>query len=356
MRIRSSYIALFFTLPLIAWGSGALYYLPLPTPWPTVVAAGFAQAALAIFLLTRSWKKAVMLFAALFAVVLVAFLQQKPANNRNWQPDLALLPSASIEGDRVTLHNIRNCDYRTETDFTVHHYDKTFDLNALTSLDLYLVDWGLGSVVHTMVSFGFNNQDYVAVSIEARKEVGEGYSTLRGFFRQYELTYVVADERDVVRLRTNYRQGETAYLYRIQGDKQLFREVFLDYFRSINQLHDRPEWYNALLTNCTSVLRGHTRPHFRKVFWDWRLLANGYADELAYEKGMLDTSLPFAELKQRSIINPKAKAADQDRQFSQRIREGLPGMNLAPPTTTQEEKNLHTTTIVTSTLKKRSTP
>jgi hypothetical protein len=247
---------------------------------------------------------------------------------------LALLPSATIEGDKVTVHNIRNCDYRTETDFTVQHYDKTFDLNALTSLDLYLVDWGLGSMVHTMLSFGFNNQDYVAVSIEARKELGEGYSTLRGFFRQYELTYVVADERDVVRLRTNYRQGETAYLYRVRGDKHLFREVFLDYLRAINQLHDRPEWYNALLTNCTSVLRGHTRPYFRKVSWDWRLLANGYADEMAYEKGALDTSLPFAELKQRSIINPKAKAADQDPNFSLRIREDLPGMSLLPPTNT----------------------
>lgn len=245
------------------------------------------------------------------------------------------MPSATIEGDKVTIHNIRNCDYHAETDFTVHHYDKTFDLNALTSIDLYLVDWGLGSVVHTMLSFGFNNQDYVAISIEARKELGEGYSTLRGFFRQYELTYVVADERDVVRLRTNYRQGETAYLYRIQGDKHLFREVFLDYLRAINQLHDRPEWYNALLTNCTSVLRGHTRPYFRKVSWDWRLLANGYADEMAYEKGTLDTSLPFAELKQRSIINPKAKAADQNPNFSLRIREGLPGMNLLPPTNTQ---------------------
>lgn len=335
MHDRRPFIALILALPLMAWGSASLYYSPLPAPWPTVAAAGFAQASLAIFLMNRTWKKAAFLFAALFAVPLVFFLLQKPSNERKWQPDLALLPSATIDGDKVTIHNIRNCDYLTETDFTVRHYDKTFDLNALTSLDLYLVDWGLGSVVHTMLSFGFNNQDYVAISIEARKELGEGYSTLRGFFRQYELTYVVADERDVVRLRTNYRQGETAYLYRVQGDQRLFREVFLDYLRAINKLHDRPEWYNALLTNCTSVLRGHTRPYFRKVSWDWRLLANGYADEMAYEKGTLDTSLPFAELKQRSIINPKAKAADQDRQFSLRIREGLPGMSLPTPTHTQ---------------------
>ncbi len=332
MPDRRSLIALFLALPLIAWGVGALYYLPLPRPLPTVAAVVFVLASVAVFLLARTWKKAVALFAVLFVVALGAFLLQKPSNERNWQPDLALLPSATIEGDRVTIHNIRNCDYRTETDFTVQHYDKTFDLKELTSVDLYLVDWGLKSVVHTMLSFGFNNRDYVAISIEARKEMGEGYSTLRGFFRQYELTYVVADERDVIRLRTNYRQGETTYLYRIRGDKKLFRDVFLDYFRSINQLKEKPAWYNALLSNCTSVLLGHTRPYSRKVFWDWRLLANGYADELAYEVGTLDTSLPFAELKRQSIINPKAKAADQDPNFSLRIRAGLPGMNPTPQT------------------------
>lgn len=329
MHRRRLFIALFFALPFVVWGGASLYYsTSLPSTLSSVAAAGFVLTSLLFFLVARTWQKAMALFAVLFTVVLVSFLLKKPSNDRNWQPDLVLLPYATIEGDQVTVHNIRNCDYRTETDFTVKHYDKTFDLNSLTSIDLYLVDWGLGSVVHTMLSFGFNNRDYVAVSIEARKELGEGYSTLRGFFRQYELTYVVADERDVVRLRTNYRQGETTYLYRIQGDKKLFQEVFLDYLGSINRLKDQPEWYNALLTNCTTQLRGHTRPYFHKVAWDWRLLANGYADELAYEKGALDTSLPFAELKQRSIINPQAQKADQDSDFSLRIRDRLPGMNL----------------------------
>lgn len=327
MHNRRKLLALLFALPLVAWGGMSLYYSMLLGPLSAWAAAGYTLASMAIFLLGRTWEKATILFALLFALVLVVFFLQKPSNNRDWQPDLALLPSATIDGDKITIHSIRNCDYRTETEFTVRHYDKTFDLNALTSLDLFLVDWGLGSVVHTMLSFGFNNLEYVAISIEARKEQGEGYSTLRGFFRQYELMYVVADERDVVRLRTNYRQGETVYLYRIQGDKELFREVFLDYFRSINQLKDKPAWYNALLSNCTSVLRGHTRPYFRKVLWDWRLLANGYADEMAYEKGILDTSLPFAELKRRSIINSKAKEADGDPDFSLRIRAGLPGID-----------------------------
>ena len=328
MYNRRSFIALIVALPLVGWGGLSLYYSGLPGFLPSAAAVGFVVGSLTIFVLAGTWKKAVSLFTVLFVLVLVAFFLKKPSNERNWQPDLALLPYATIEGNSVTIHNIRNCDYRSETDFTVQYYDKIFDLDTLTSIDLFLVDWGLKSLVHTMVSFGFDDRDYIAVSIEARKEQGEGYSTVQGFFRQYELTYVVADERDVIRLRTNYRQGETVYLYRIQGNKQLFRQVFHDYLHSINQLKEKAEWYNALLTNCTTQLRGHTRPYFHKVFWDWRLLANGYADELAYEKGTLDTSLPFSELKRISIINPEAKAADKDADFSRRIREKLPGMSL----------------------------
>ncbi|MGB3211428.1 MAG: DUF4105 domain-containing protein [Desulforhopalus sp.] len=320
-------ITLVLCLPLVGWGALALYYSSFSGLPTVVVATGFVALSIAVLVLFNSWKKALATFVMLFAMVLMIFFLKKPSNDREWQPDLAILPYASMEGDnRITLHNIRNCDYRSESDFTVQYYNKTFDLDNLTSVDLYLVDWGLKHVAHTMLSFGFNNQDYIAISIEARKERGESYSTLQGFFRQYELTYVVADERDLIRLRTNYRQGETVYLYRVQGSNGLFRQVFLDYFKSINRLRENPEWYNALLTNCTTQLRGHTRPYYRKVFWDWRLLANGYVDELAYEVGTIDNSIPFAELKKMSVINSKAMDADQAPDFSQRIRDKLPGM------------------------------
>ena len=180
-----------------------------------------------------------------------------------------------------------------------------------------------------MVSFGFEDGSYLCISIETRKEVGEEYSSIKGFFRQYELIYIVGDERDLVRLRTNYRQGETVYLYRIQGESlEATRQIFLDYVKYINRLKENPEWYNALTGNCTTQIRGHTRPYAGKVWWDWRILANGYIDELAYELGVLDRSMPFQELKQRSIIKGRAQAADQDPAFSKRIREGLPGINL----------------------------
>jgi hypothetical protein len=325
------YIALaIILLALVAWGTLAIYFSYLPASLRYGGAGLFAAAAAAALLFLRPKRKGMAVFAAMFAVVLVGWFSMAPSNHRNWQPDVAVLPYATIDGDAITIHNIRNCDYRTEADCTVQYDDKTFHLSRLRSFDLFLSDWGLKAIVHTLVSFGFDDGRYLCISIETRKEVGEAYSTIKGFFRQYELFYVVADERDLVRLRTNYRQGETVYLYRMQGASlDVVKEIFLDYLVYINRLKEKPEWYNALTGNCTTEIRGHTRPYAGKIGFDWRLLANGYVDELAYENGVIDTSMPFNALKQRSIINPKARAADQDPAFSQKIRQGLPGMD--PP-------------------------
>jgi len=252
-----------------------------------------------------------------------------PSNDRDWQPDLATLAWAEIVGDKVTIHNIRNCDYRTETDFTCHYYDKTFDLSKLKGVDFYLVYWGSPSIAHTMMSFDFEGQGNVCFSIETRKQKGQEYSTVKGFFRQYEIIYIVADERDLVRLRTNYREkgkGEDVYLYHLNTTPVFAREVFLSYLREVNSLKARPEWYNALTENCTTSIRKHTMPYNPKARLDWRIIVNGYIDEMLYERGMIDTNLPFAELKKLSYINPRAKAADKDPAFSKLIRVGLPEM------------------------------
>ncbi|HWY30434.1 MAG TPA: DUF4105 domain-containing protein [Candidatus Acidoferrum sp.] len=264
-----------------------------------------------------------------FVVVLAWWLSLQPSNNRDWLPDVAVLPYADITGNQVTIHNIRNCDYRTETDFDVHHYDKTFNLDQLRTVDLYLVTWGSPNIAHTMVSFGFTDGDYVCFSIETRKTKGQEYSAVKGFFRQYELTYIIADERDVVRVRTNYRQDEEACLYRLQVTPQTGRKRFLDYLRRANELRDHAEWYNALTDNCTTAIRVQ-RAAADRAPWDWRMLVNGHLDEMLYERGILITNLPFAELKQRSNINARAKAADQAVDFSQVIRQGLPGFGEEP--------------------------
>lgn len=262
-----------------------------------------------------------------FAVAVSWFLSLAPANNRDWQPDLAVLAWAEITGDKVVLHNIRNCDYRTETDFTCRYDDRVFDLAGLRTVDLFLVYWGSPNIAHTMLSFGFEGGGNVCFSIETRKEKGEDYSAVKGFFRQYEKIYVVADERDVVRLRTNLRR-EDVYLYRLRVKPEIVRKVFLDYLREVNRLKERPEWYNALTGNCTTSIRRHTVPYNPDARLDWRLIVNGYIDEMIYERGILSQDLSFSELKKRSYINPKAQAADQDPDFSRRIREGLPEISL----------------------------
>ncbi len=310
------------------WAVAALYF-DVRIWWlqlPLAVIYGLGMLAVWIWV-RRPWKAVVT--GAGFVVVLTWWFSLQPSNNGNWQPDVAVLPYADINGNQVTLHNIRNCDYRTETDYTVRHYDRTFYLDQLRTVDLYLVTWGSPDIAHTMVSFGFTNGDYVCFSIETRKEKGEEYSALKGFFRQFELTYVIGDERDLVRLRTNYRQGEEVYLYRLHATPEQGRKLFLDYLRRANELREHAEWYNALTDNCTTAIRTQ-RAAADRAPWDWRMLLNGHLDELLYERGMIVTNLPFAELKKLSNINARAKAAGDAADFSQRIRDGLPGFGEEP--------------------------
>jgi len=310
----------------VLWSVMAVYYSNLPAPWMKTTACSlYLIALLLVLVLARPWWLKRLLCLGGFIVVLVWFLLIPPSNDRTWQPDVTVLPYAEINGDQVTIHNIRNCDYRSETDYTVRHYDKTLDLSKLQSADFYVVYWGSPLIAHTMLSFGFGGNDYVCFSIETRKEKGEAYSAIKGFFRQFELTYVVADERDLVRLRTNYR-GEQVYLYRLKTDPAVARLVFLDYLKEVNRLRARPEWYNALTSNCTTNIRGHTRAYTKNKGFDWRIIVNGRVDELAYERGSLDQTLPFALLKTRSLVNEHARAADQAPDFSSRIRDGLPGI------------------------------
>lgn len=310
-------------LLLAGWGVMALWFAKLPLFVRVVAASAYGLGMLLLPLLLRPRRLGLLAALVLFALVVAWFFSIPPSNSRDWQPDVAVLPFAEIQGNLVTVHNIRNCDYRSETDYTCHYYDKSFDLNKLGTVDLFLVHWGSPHIAHPILSYGFEGDGYLCFSIETRKEKGEEYSAVRGFFRQYELTYVVADERDVIRLRTNYRKEEV-HLYRLKVKPEIIRSVFLDYLAEVNRLHDRPQWYNALTTNCTTSIRGHTVPHNPDAKFDWRIIVNGTLDEMLYERGVLDRSLPFGELKRRSCINPAAQAADRDADFSRRIRERLP--------------------------------
>ncbi len=234
-----------------------------------------------------------------------------------------MLPYATMEGDRVTVHNIRNFSYRSETDFTPAYYDKSFDLRELRSVDIVTSYWTGPAIAHVFVSFGFTGDDYLAISIEVRKPKGEGYSTLKGFFRQYELVYVVADERDIIRLRTNYRRDppEDVYIYRAKASIEVVRRLFLEYIHRINALRTQPEFYNTLTTNCTTNIWTNNHVNAGRVPLSWKILASGYVPEYLYEQGRLESmGLSFPELQERSHVNARAQAADGAADFSRRIR------------------------------------
>ncbi|MEJ2470891.1 MAG: DUF4105 domain-containing protein [Desulfuromonadales bacterium] len=331
VKIFAVILAFLGLIVLVCLGTIGIYFSNLPTVLRPVAAAVYALVAttLAFAGLKQRRRRAWGALLVIFTLVSTAWwLLIPPSNDRNWQPDVAVLPWAEIGEDVITVHNIRNCDYRTETDYTVRHYDRSYRLADLQSVDLFLVYWGSPSIAHTMLSFGFKDGSYLSFSIEARKEIGEGYSAIKGFFKQFELTYVVADERDIVRLRTNYRTGEDVYLYRLALPMDFARKVLRDYLREVNSLKDHPQWYRALLTNCTTSILRHTRRFNPESRFDWRLIANGYLDEMLYERGILDQSLSFAALKQRSHINTRAQKADNASEFSRLIRTGMPGMTL----------------------------
>ena len=314
---------------LTLWGALVLYYLaPGSSGVRETLAYGFAAVGLVTLgalVMGRARKAVVPAFLVALALVLVVWENATPSNSRDWQPEVAVLPYADIAGDRVTVHNIRNFDYRTETDFTPAYYDKTFDLRRLDRVELVAVYWMGPAIAHLFVTFGFGD-DHLAISIEARKDRTRPYATIPGFFRQYELVYIVADERDVIRVRTNYRKSppEEVYLFRVMGTPERARRLFLDYIRDINRLRDHPHFYNTLTTNCTTMILAHAAVNTGSLPYSWKVMLSGYAPEYAYDQGRLDTSLPFEELKRRVHINAVAQAADKAPDFSQRIRAGLP--------------------------------
>ncbi len=316
-------LALLLALSLTVWAAAALYFDLLPgASLRTFGASSYGIAMVGTLLAFRGRGKGIAICLAGFALLLAWWLALRPSNDRAWQPDVAQTAWAEIDGDHVTIHNVRNSDYRTEGDYTPHWETRSYDLSQIRGMDIFLTYWGSPWIAHPIVSFQFGDSDHVAMSIETRKEVGEQYSAIRGFFRYYELIYTVSDELDVVRLRTNYRKGEETYLFHTLATPEHARSTFLNYLKKINRIRNRPEWYNALTNNCTTniaTLAGE--PQF-----DWRVLLNGRADQMLYERGDLATgNLPYAQLKQQAHINAAARAANDAPDFSRRIREGRAG-------------------------------
>jgi hypothetical protein len=324
LRFLAWALAWMVAVPCVTWAFGAIYFdFPAAGSLAAVLFTVFLLAAIAV--IRGQLLKLAIVFGA-FAAVASWWLTLKPTNDRAWQPDVAQTPWAQINGDNVTVHNVRNCDYRTDTDLTPHWETRTVQLSQITGMDVAINYWGSPWIAHPIVSFLFADALPLCFSIETRKAIGRNYSVLRGLYRQYNLIYVLADERDSIRVRSNYRH-EDVYLYHTLASPAQARERFLEYVTAMNELRDQARWYNEVTANCTTSIRAQRAVNERAA-WDWRMLINGKMDELLYERHALGAGgLPFAALKERSLINQRAIAADQDPDFSRLIREGLPQGN-----------------------------
>lgn len=285
---------------------------------------GFAVFTLTSIVRQRQIWRSCLIYFSLFILMLAWYFTLKPSNDRQWQPDVAILSKVSIKDNLITVHDVRNFDYRSETDYSPAYYDKVYDLNKLKSADIIVVYWMGPLIAHTFVSFDFGENDHLAISIEARKELGEEFSTIKGFFRQYELYYVVADERDVIRLRTNYRHNpnEDVFIYRISATISNIRAVFMQYVNEINSLNKVPKFYNSLTTNCTTGIWKASQVNKPQIPFSWKILANGYLPEYLYENNLLETrGLSFQALSQSAYVNEKAHQLPNNSDFSTKIRE-----------------------------------
>jgi hypothetical protein len=322
--VRSGWFLLL--LPFAAWTVGVILFTDLPGAVVLCLLPPIIMLVPLFWL--RSCRRALCIALAAFGLVVLGWSCLTPSNDRIWQPNVSQLASATVEGNVVTVHNVRNCDYRSETDYDVRHETRTYPLDGLRTVDLVMVNWGLKDIAHMMMSFGFEDGRYLCFSLETRMEVGEKYSAASGFFRNFELICIAGDERDLIGLRSNYREGENVSIYRLNPrDPDILRETFLAYLDRLNELHDTPEWYNALSENCMTGAYKIIRRNAANAHWDWRVILNEHVIEMAYEHGTVDTSFPIAEFRARSIINARAKKAGNSPDFSRLIRRGLPGLS-----------------------------
>ena len=333
IRVLGSTIVVAFAL----WAAAAIWIdAPFRTWVTATIVVGHGLASVGLFfavsrflpstLPAESIKLISILSSLLPSLCVLGWWLLIPASHdRVWIEEVERLPRVEVVGNKLTIENVRNFEYRTGEDYTPHWETREYDLSKLRGVDLFLSTWGSPLIAHTIASWDFGQDQHLAISIETRKEVGEEYSAVLGFFRQFELYYVVADERDVVRVRTNFRD-ENVRLYHLKTKPDVARAILLDYIDEINRLADEPAWYNALTHNCTTNIRHHVQ-HVAPTdgIMDWRVLVNGRLDELGYERGNVDTSLPFETLRERSRISERAMTAPSDVSFSAWIREGLPG-------------------------------
>lgn len=329
-------LAMLFVLPVLvlahAWATLAIWFAPQPSEAWLRGSLALAFALVGGWALFRSnrWRVRATYAAVFFAILAGWILLVQPLDRRDWREEVAVLPRATVNGDLVTITGVRDFDYRSRDDFTPRYETRQVRISHLTGVDFYVSFWMKGPIGHTFLSFTFDDAPPLSVSIETRPEKGEGFDPLASLFRRFELIYVVGEERDLVRLRTNFRD-EDVFLYRLNVSPQAAQALFLEYVRRINELANRPEFYNLLSNSCTVNIVRYANLAGRQGGWSIRHYFNGWIDRYFYDEGYLDSDLPFAELRRRSDITAVSKAAGDGPDYPQKIRANLPTIRRPAP-------------------------
>lgn len=331
LRLTAAALATLLIALSTLWGAFALWYQApggqgLKAVWVLLwVAVGFAA-------MTAPWQDkaevGLLAFALAFGGLLLWWHRIPPSNDRTWADDVAQMTAGTVDGDRVTLHNVRNFDWRTNSDYTQRWETRTYELDRLHSVDMIMSYWSGKAIAHMLISFGFDDGEHVAFSVEIRRERTESFSEIGGFFKEFELSVIAADERDVVGVRTNVR-GEDDYLYRLRMPVSAMRSLFIGYIGEANRLVRTPRFYNTITVNCTTLVYHMMTRIVGHLPLDYRILLTGYLPEYVYGVGGLDTRRPFEELRALGRITERARQSGRGAGFSADIRRGIPVLGVA---------------------------
>ena len=332
LRIAGTVLStLLVGLPAI-WGGFALWY-QIPGGSVAKALSILLWTAFSITVIAAIWQGRVavglLVFLLAFGGLLLWWTRIPPSNTGLWADDVAQMTTGTVSGSRVTLHNVRNFDWRSKTDYTQRWETREYDLDRLRSVDMIMSYWGLPAIAHMLISFGFDDGAQVVFSVEIRRQTFQAFSEIGGFFKEFELSIVAADERDVIRVRTNIR-GEDDYLYQLRMPPAAMRSLFLGYVAEANQLAATPRFYNTITVNCTTLVYHMMKRIVGYLPLDYRLLLSGYLPEYVYGVHGMNWSYSLDELRTRGRITDRAIRSDRSPDFSADIRRGLPGVDLPP--------------------------
>ncbi len=329
--------------PLTLWVAGAMYFdVAHGAWWGWLLSAAWLAAVAAVFLLTPHLSQALLILLIAFALFYWWWRTIEPSHHRDWDPNFSQLPTIELAGDELVVTNVRNTEYRSIEDYTLHYETRRYRLSRLSGVDVLILYWGSRFMCHPMFVFDFGEIGRLCISLEVRYRRGQKYDFLKSLYRQQELMYVVSDERDAILRRTQCLVGHDMYLYHLRSRPLEDRQFLFEYANRINQLVEAPRWYHGITANCTTVIYAQGRG---RIEWDWRMLLNGQLDRMLYDRRRLDHSLPFAKLKELSWVNDVANRAPQSG-FGDSIRRELPGFYRGDSTANAADFKSHEDTHV----------